>query len=241
MRYAIISDIHANLEALVATLEAVEKAGVDKVVCLGDIVGYGADPNECIEMVRRYCDVAILGNHDAAACGLDDAEGFNPIAREAIMWTREALSEANVEFLRALPRRGEMGEDFVYVHGALSDPDKYITSTFAACGEFPLMGDVGLCFFGHTHVAVHYVLEGSRVTEGVEGELRLVAGRKYLVNPGSVGQPRDRDPRAAHLVYDSGGRLIERGRVEYDIDRAHDKILQAGLDPRLAVRLYFGL
>ena len=240
MKYAIISDIHANLEALVATFEAVDRAGVDKVVCLGDIVGYGADPNECVDMVRKHCDVAILGNHDAVACGIDDAEGFNPIARQAIMWTREVLSEANAEFLRALPREGEMG-DFIYVHGALSDPDKYITSTYAACEEFSLMGDADLCFFGHTHVALHYVLEGSRIAEGTDGELVLVAGCKYLVNPGSVGQPRDRDPRSAHIVYDSEGRLIERRRVEYDIERAHDKIVQAGLDPRLAVRLFFGL
>jgi len=240
MRHAIISDIHSNLEALVATLEAVDEEGADRVICLGDIVGYGANPNECIEIVRERCDIVILGNHDAAACGEGYPVGFNPIAREAILWTREALSGEGGDFLRSLPAIREV-DGFLVVHGAISDPDKYVLSAFEAVSEFPLMDGLRLCFFGHTHMRMYFKLLDDRLDTYLDMEFRMEGGAKYMVNPGSVGQPRDRDPRSAHLVYDDEKGSIEFKRVRYDIEAASKKILDAGLDSRLAARLAYGI
>ncbi len=241
MRYAIISDIHANLEAFNSVLDEIDAAGADMIVCLGDIVGYGANPNECVEIVMNRNIDSLIGNHDKAACGLTEPTGFNPAAREAALWTRGELTEKNREFLKALPETKEIN-GFVAVHGAISDPDSYILSPYDAAREFGLLGEKSLCFFGHTHVAAAFSLDNGRVSESRADRFELREGRKYLVNPGSVGQPRDRDPRASFLIYDTcdDKGKAERRRVEYPIERAQKKIIKRGLDSFLAERLSHG-
>lgn len=238
MKYAIISDIHANLEAFLSVLTAIDAADTDRIICLGDIVGYGADPNECVEIIRTRGITSLIGNHDAAACGLYEPFDFNPAASEAVLWTREKLTRENREFLTGLPEK-EVIDGFMIVHGAVSDPDKYILSVYDAAPEFALLREERLCFFGHTHVSVSYSLDRGRITESRAEGFQLREGAKYLVNPGSVGQPRDRDPRASFLIYDDRGKAEFR-RVEYFIEGAQKKILKSGLNKFLAERLSFG-
>lgn len=239
MKCAIISDIHANLEALNTTLQEIDKQGADRIICLGDIVGYGANPNECIETIRDRKIYSIMGNHDVVACGKKEPDNFNPIAREAALWTRYVLTKKNREFLCNLPERGEF-EDFLVVHGAISDPDLYIFSTYDAIPEFNLMKKQSVCFFGHTHVRSYYVLQDDVITSLFDYEIKIKPEAKYLVNPGSVGQPRDRDPRASFLTYDTEDGMVEFTRLEYDLSLAQKKIKEAGLDSRLADRLSMG-
>ena len=238
MRYAIISDIHANLEAFLAVLSEIDKCGTDGILCLGDIVGYGASPNECVEIMRERQIFTLSGNHDKAACGLTEPVDFNSTARRAVLWTREKLTPESREFLRGLPEEAEY-DDFMIVHGAPSDPDRYILSEYDAEEEFPLLGDLILCFFGHTHVRVLYSLSGEMVQVSEDERVKLLDGTRYLVNPGSVGQPRDGDPRAAFLIYDQNGE-VEFRRVEYPIEIAQRKIIESGLDRILAERLSLG-
>jgi len=224
VKYAVISDIHANLEALLSVLSDIDALRPGFVVCLGDIVGYGADPNACVDIIRERNIPSVMGNHDAAAAGVTEPCNFNPAAREAALWTRNELTEENADFLAALPDSIET-EHFLAVHGAISDPDKYILDYGDAEPEFYLMGRHRLCFFGHTHVpARHKSLSGPE---------------RFLVNPGSVGQPRDGNPRAAFLIYDTDTG-IEFRRAEYDIASAQEKIIESGLDKRLAERLSRG-
>ena len=224
MKYAVISDIHANLEAFLAVLAEIDSLRPDAVVSLGDIVGYGADPNACVDIIREREIPSVIGNHDAAASGVTEPWNFNEAAREAVLWTRDELTSENRDFLAALSERIET-EDFMAVHGAISDPDKYIFSYRDAVPEFELMDDYGLCFFGHTHVPADH-----KSPAGPE---------RRLVNPGSVGQPRDRNPRAAFLVYDTESG-VEFRRTEYDISTAQGKIIRKGLDSQLAERLSYG-
>ncbi len=238
MKYAVISDIHANLEAFSSVLAEIESLGIEEIVCLGDIVGYGADPNPCVEIVRERNITSIMGNHDAAACGVYEPLYFNPITREAVLWTREELTDENSEFLRSLPDKKTI-DSFLIVHGAISDPDKYIMSAYDAEPEFTLLDRQDICFFGHTHAAVCYAFENGRVREITGYELEFSDGFKYLINPGSVGQPRDRDPRASFLVYDNEGRA-EYQRIGYDIESAQEKIINKGLNRMLAERLSHG-
>ena len=240
MKYAIISDIHSNLEALNTVLEEIDRIGPDKIICLGDIVGYGANPNECVEVIRERKIESIIGNHDTVACGKKEPLNFNPMARDAALWTRSMLTHENREFIHNLPDTREFG-DFLIVHGAISDPDLYILSDYDALPEFSLMGKHNLCFFGHTHVRVYYVLLDDDVSYFFDYEFTVDPKAKYLINPGSVGQPRDRDPRASFLIYDSGGGSVRFIRLEYDINLAQEKIIEAGLSRRLADRLSFGM
>lgn len=220
-------------------LDEARREGVERIICLGDIVGYGADPNECVRLVRECCEACLIGNHDSVACGLEEPEFFNPMARDAALWTRAVLTEDSKEYLRSLPRKLHI-EDFLIVHGAISHPDKYITSAVDAAKEFSLMQSEDLCFFGHTHVMGCYRLSDGRLEFTKEREIRIEQGAKYLVNPGSVGQPRDRDPRASFLVFESEGGRINFFRIGYEIEKAQRKIVEAGLDPRLAFRLSHG-
>jgi len=239
MKYAIISDIHANLEALDATLKQIDKLSVDKIICLGDIVGYGANPNECVERIRQRKIDSIIGNHDAVACGKTEPDNFNPVAKDAAIWTRSSLTEENKKFFSELPE-SRLVDDFLIVHGAISDPDHYIFTAYDALIEFNLMKKQSVCFFGHTHVRTYYMFQNDSSTSHYDYEFKIDAKAKYLINPGSVGQPRDRDPRASFLVYDMEKRTVEFTRVEYDISSAQKKIVEAGLDRRLAERLSFG-
>jgi diadenosine tetraphosphatase ApaH/serine/threonine PP2A family protein phosphatase len=244
MRTAVISDIHANLEALTAVRERIKEQNADEIVCAGDLVGYNANPNECLDMLRREKARCVLGNHDAVAAGLEEPEGFNSLARAAVLWTREQLTEQNKQFLLSLPREQRV-RDFILFHGSIHDTDRYILYRNDAVDNFQLLGELpgspALGFFGHTHertalIEQHGIISTSLVID----ELELLPDRRYLISPGSVGQPRDGDPRAAFLIYDDRDRKVAFHRVEYDIRTCQDKIIHAGLPPRLAERLEWG-
>ncbi len=236
---AIISDIHANLEALEKVLNDIRNRGVEAVFGLGDIVGYGADPNDCTAIIREMAIACIMGNHDAVASGRSTPDNFNPIAKQAVLWTRDTLSPEHKDYLSGLPQI-ERSHGFLRVHGAISHPDRYIKWTASAAEEFTLLTEHNLCFFGHTHVSVNYVYEHNRVTENHDARIGLNTDSKYLINPGSVGQPRDRDPRASYSLYDTSNATVENIRLEYDIEKAQNKIIRAGLPEELATRLSYG-
>jgi predicted phosphodiesterase len=249
LRLLILSDIHANLEALEACLDAAPE--YDQVYNLGDIVGYGANPNEVTERSRELGNVFVRGNHDKACCGLSDLADFNPVAGTAALWTREKLTEDHLLFLRALPH-GPISpmENVQLVHGSPRDEDEYI---LMASDAYVLLSraTVPLTFFGHTHVQRCFVVDDTGqgrsfapVYKSARGKqtvkLEIKRNTKYMVNPGSVGQPRDNDPRAAFLLYDVEAGVITFHRVPYNIERAQEKIFAAGLPERLAIRLEEG-
>jgi predicted phosphodiesterase len=244
MRTAVISDIHANLEALTAALNRIRTLQVDKTVCLGDIVGYNANPNECIDIMRSEKIMCVLGNHDAAASGLEEPDLFNPLARTAVLWTREQLTDENRQHLIDLQRERSV-RDFYLFHGSIHDTNRYILYREDVVDNFRELAHLhqspNLGFFGHTHVVTVLSEQYGIIATSLSHEnLFLQPGKRYLINPGSVGQPRDGDPRAAFLVYDDHDRLITFFRVEYDMRRCQDKIINAGLPPQLAERLSLG-
>jgi diadenosine tetraphosphatase ApaH/serine/threonine PP2A family protein phosphatase len=237
---AVVSDIHGNLEALEAVLDDARRENVDTMICLGDVVGYGADPNGCMELVSAEMKATVLGNHDAAARDLREADNFNDVAREAIRWTQEQLSDENLARLHALPLEFVEGRAR-YVHASPDDPPAwhYILTEQEAWNAFEACPEP-LCFVGHSHVPLRVLLHRGRleVLDGPVLELRPDA--RALVNVGSVGQPRDGDWRAAYSLFDPRtGRVFLR-RVEYDIESATSKILKAGLPEILARRLAQG-
>lgn len=243
MRYAVISDIHANLEALRAVRGRIAELGADRVLCLGDIVGYNANPNECVDIVRSEAMTCVLGNHDAVAAGLAEPDSFNPLARNAVVWTRERITEANRRFLAALPRELAVQELFL-CHGSIHDTDRYLLFAGDVAENFSLLdglsGGQRICLFGHTHAAAFYRRRGRAIETSSDAAIDVSADERYLVNPGAVGQPRDGDPRAAFLIYDSGEARLTFHRVGYDTAACQDKIIRAGLPPRLAERLSLG-
>ncbi len=242
MRYAVISDVHSNLEALRAFLDKADKTGYDKIVCLGDIVGYNANPNECIELLKEKGALCVMGNHDSRASGLEDEIGFNFHAALAIQWTREALKSENKEFLKNLPRALPVNRKFLAVHGWVNDTDLYILGPRDAATNFRLLKDakVKLCFFGHTHVPVVFMDVEGEAEFVPDNPVKLLKGVSYLINPGSIGQPRDRDPRLSFVIYDTKKSQVTHYRVEYDISATAGKIIAAGLPDRLAERLKLG-
>ena len=243
MRCAVISDIHANLEALRAVLARIIELGADRIVCLGDVVGYNADPNECIDLMRSKGTACVMGNHDAAACGIEEPDVFNTNAQQAVYWTREHLTGENRSYLRALPRAKQINDLFL-CHGTVNDTNHYLLYDSDAQENFTLMeellGRPRLCFFGHTHIKTAYSAAGPVLERELADEMRLSGNKRYLVNPGSVGQPRDGDPQAAFLIYDAREQTVVFHRVEYDIAACQDKIIRAGLPARLAERLSQG-
>lgn len=243
MRYAIISDIHSNLEALEAVLAEISALMVDEILCLGDIVGYNANPNECIDIVRRAGIRCIMGNHDSRASGLEEPDNFTPLAREAVLWTRDRLTEGNKRFLRELPRELTV-EGFFLFHGSIHDTDRYIIDERDAMDNFEMLGSIPgepkTAFFGHTHVRVAVCLQRGKVFLEPDEELRLSAWKSYLINPGSVGQPRDREPSSSFLIYNTMDEKVTFHRVDYDIAATQDKIIEAGLPVELAQRLAIG-
>jgi predicted phosphodiesterase len=246
MRHLVLTDIHANLEALDACLADAELRGYDDVLLLGDVVGYGADPNAVVERVRALQPLAMVrGNHDKVACGLESAEGFNSVARAAARWTTDALSDENRQWVAALPRGPlAVDPDIEICHGSPIDEDEYIFGPSEARVAL-LTTTRSICFFGHTHYpavfqSLNGTMEGTRVAAAVEPEVTLKVGLKYLVNPGSVGQPRDGDPRAAYAIVDAAAGKIEMVRLPYPIQIAQDKIRKAGLPDPLADRLGAG-
>jgi predicted phosphodiesterase len=246
MRYLIFSDIHGNLEAFDVLMRFSAKKKIDHYVCLGDLVGYGASPNEIIRKVRALKPLSVIrGNHDKAVSGQDSIETFNPIAAAAIRWTQKSISKAHAEFLHNLPKGPQsVDKKFTICHGAPFDEDYYIFGEFDADEAFDYL-PTPLCFFGHTHFPFIYSRKGEHVTEeymaGGETERKLEKGVSYLINPGSVGQPRDRNPQAAFAVYDSDRQTIRFHRAPYDIAAAQKKIHRAELPPALADRLAVGI
>jgi predicted phosphodiesterase len=250
LRILIISDIHGNLEALEACLKAAPEH--DRVFNLGDLVGYGANPNEVTERARTLGEVFVRGNHDKACTGLMSLDDFNPVAARAALWTQDSLSEDNMKFLRGLPR-GPVAPaaDLQCVHGSPRDEDEYVLTGREAYSILEKQA-VQLTLFGHTHVQGAYWIDDVKKKEGVIApRYKAGSGRqnfncslartaKYLVNPGSIGQPRDGDPRAAFALYDVESNEISFYRVPYDIESAQKKILAAGLPERLAARLEEG-
>lgn len=237
--YAVISDIHGNLEAFEAVLGDIP-GEVERVFCLGDVIGYGASPNECCDLVRREEIPVITGNHDLAVVDLDtDLNWFNPVAEAAVRWTREQLNEENQNFLRSRPRMMQTSEA-LFVHGSVRDPDEYIIDGTTAAenlavlkSEYP---NIPICFFGHTHVkAVAPSPNGSAVESD---SLDLSTNGPYLVNPGSVGQPRDGDTFSSYVLVE--GTDVTYRFVEYDIEKAQARIRDAGLPDMLADRLAVG-
>jgi diadenosine tetraphosphatase ApaH/serine/threonine PP2A family protein phosphatase len=251
VRLLLLSDIHGNLEALEACLDAAPD--YDRVANLGDVVGYGGSPNQTVELIRAMGPINVRGNHDRCCCGLEDTTNFNPVAADAANWTRSELSDRNLDWLRELPRgpvRDEALAGVQFVHGSPLDEDTYITSGYGA-GEALEFSSCHLTFFGHTHIQCAFArpheVSGALVPERLRtggsaqlSRLKLNPTKKYLVNPGSVGQPRDRDRRAAFALYDSAENEILFYRVPYDIAGAQERILLAGLPKMLALRLEEG-
>ncbi len=240
MRWGIFSDIHANLEALQAVLTAFSKEHIDKYFCLGDIVGYGADPSACIVQIKKLNPVTIAGNHDWAAVNLFDTLYFNPHARAAVLWTAAVITEQDKQFLKALGLIYQE-EELTLVHGSLHNPGQfeYILDIPSARETFKLL-KTELCFVGHTHRAEIFIKKGEEYTVSLQAKIKLEAGRSYIINTGSVGQPRDGNPQASFVVYDSQKQELQIKRTPYDIDRAQQKIHQAGLPALLAERLATG-
>ena len=247
MRYLVLSDIHGNLDALDAVLAALPGSRYDQVLVLGDLVGYGPDPNGVVERIRALAPVAaIRGNHDKVAAGLEDGESFNTVARSAVEWTVEALSPDHRAYLAGLPAGPVLVDDVLEIcHGSTFDEDAYVFDEIDALRALE-SARRPVCLFGHTHVALIFdrseeaieIAAGPGDTDGVH--LTFAPGHRYLINPGSVGQPRDGDPRAAAAIVDTSPGTVELCRVSYDVEEAQRKTRLAGLPEMLARRLALG-
>lgn len=244
MRYLIISDIHANWEGLQAVL-ADSEGKYEKICCLGDVVGYGADPNLVTDWVRENCVAVIRGNHDKACSGVEEPDGFNDIARAAVQWTRDELTPENLEYLRELPKGPYEFDGFTMVHGSPMDEDEYVIDVYDAIPQFAF-AITNPVFFGHTHVQGGFALTGMGTVFPRRGPLQggesasFEVVDKELVNPGSAGQPRDAIWEAGYAIYETESRVVTLVRVEYDVLAAQTKIREAGLPSALADRLSFG-
>lgn len=233
MKYAIISDIHSNLEALEKAMSIIEEKNVDEIICLGDVVGYGANPNECVEIVRSRCTTTVLGNHDAAALDPSLAHDFNAIARKAVVWTSQQLTKESTEFLESLPLT-EQKENILFVHSSPAMPEAwdYIIDSEDAVSAIRYF-DEKICFIGHTHVPGIFSPRG-RVKS-------IQIGEQCIVNVGSIGQPRDGNPKLAFGIFDSTAWEYELIRSEYEIQKAAEKIYAAKLPEELGNRLMYGM
>jgi predicted phosphodiesterase len=244
MRCAILADIHANLAAFQAVLDHIkEQGGFDELWCLGDIVGYGPDPHECIELLRQYPCLCVAGNHDRAATGDISTDDFNPEAADAAHWTSQHISVEDKDFLHNLPEKIEK-DDFTLVHGSPREPLwEYVLSLDSVRENFKYF-NTSCCLIGHSHQPLLF-------RQSVKGELSLkrlqdreviqLGAERLIINPGGVGQPRDSDPRAAYALYDSDAKTISLHRVAYDIKSVQQRMIQAGLPLRLVVRLSYGM
>jgi predicted phosphodiesterase len=250
VKRAIISDIHANFEALEAVLAHIQTIGVDQIICLGDIIGYGPDPVACLDSVMKHCDLTILGNHDQAA--IFDPEGFNPIALRAIYWTRlqmeintgDGRADLRWDFIGERPRRHDEGE-FLFVHGSPRDPtNEYVfpENIYETTRIDALMQRVQqYCFQGHTHIPGVFTQDYQFIAPEDNDDLFPLGEKKLMINVGSVGQPRDNDPRACYVVLDEDSRVVQYHRVTYDVETTRQKILDIDdLDDMLGDRLLTG-
>jgi len=245
VRYLILSDIHGNWEALQAVV-ARAQSGYERIVCCGDLVGYGADPDAVTEWVRQNVTSIVRGNHDKACAGLEDLEWFNPVARTSALWTMSVMKSQNIDYLRDLPKGPEQINGFQILHGSPVDEDEYIVTEHDVAQVAPYL-DSSVSFFGHTHLQGAFLCHGEGVKRLRTPEdsdsvtYQLENDQTYFINAGSVGQPRDGDARAAYAVYEPAARLVTLFRAGYDISSAQKKILAAGLPDVLATRLQAGV
>jgi predicted phosphodiesterase len=247
VRYLILSDMHANWDAFEVVLRAARRKRFDAILVLGDLVGYGAAPNQVVEAVRLLGPrlVTVRGNHDKVVAGIDRGINFNQTALAAAQWTARRLTPANLRYVRALPAGPrEVAADLAICHGSPLDEDTYVFSdvdAFEIFSSYP----VPVTFFGHTHIPSIFTLSNRTLTvaalRGDHGRIRLEPGTRYLVNPGSIGQPRDRDARAAFMTYDSARRIVRWYRLPYAVENAQRRIHRAGLPKSLADRLAVGV
>lgn len=239
MKIALFGDIHANLEALETVLADAKAQGCNSFVCLGDVVGYNANPSECLEIIREMGCPVVKGNHDEDAGGDHSLEMMNPIAAEALEWTREHLNAEQREFLARM-RMVRQVEDFTIVHSTLDQPNvwNYVTNKFDAMSNFSYQF-TQVCFHGHTHVPRVFI-RSSKVMDAPADSIAIEDGMKYFINAGSVGQPRDGDWRASYCIYDMDAKMVYFRRLEYDIETTKKKIIEGGLPEALAHRLSEG-
>lgn len=247
MRYLVISDMHGNWDAFAAVLRRVRRKRFDAILVLGDLVGYGAGPNQVVEAVKNLeGDVFVVrGNHDKVVCELEDGSNFNQPALAAARWTTDRLTPANMRFVRQM-REGpmEVSPEVHICHGSPLDEDTYVFSIYDAYEIFSNY-KAPVVFFGHTHIPSLFALQSKgievAVVQGDSFTLKLEEGNRYLLNPGSIGQPRDRDPRASYITYDTETRTVRWQRVDYAIAKAQERILRSGLPKVLADRLSLGI
>jgi len=236
MSIAIVSDIHANLEALQVVLESIRKKQADEIYCLGDIVGYGPNPNECVQLIREKCTRVLVGNHDYAAIGKADISYFNPNAKSAALWTRKKLKSEHMQYLSKL-KFTHQNDEMLMVHASPTNPKHwyYVMSAEDASMEMQAFSQA-LCFIGHSHLPVIYTAERAIKTS----HFRFEPEQKYVVNVGSVGQPRDGNPKACYALYEPTTKELEYVRLAYDVQTTYSKIIKEGLPTFLADRLLKG-
>ena len=242
MRTAILTDVHANIEALAACIAAAERERVDRFVCLGDTVGYGANPNEACDLIRSRCEFAVLGNHDAAVAGRMDYSYYYAAAREVLDWTALHLSPENMQWLQGLPYQRSEGE-VTYGHASPRDPQAFeYVFALEQAEDLLARGEKlpPLTFIGHSHLQRAFQL-GNPVKDVWSERVRVDGARRYLISIGSCGQPRDYDPRACYGIWDDQAKMVEFHRVRYDAEKTARKILEAGLSPHFARRLLHGV
>jgi predicted phosphodiesterase len=246
MKYLILSDMHANWDAFETVLRRARRKRFDAVLVLGDLVGYGAAPNQVVDAVRQMGSrlFTVRGNHDKVVAGIDSGGNFNQTALTAAQWTTGRLTPGNLRYVRELPQGPlEVEEGLAICHGSPLDEDTYVFSDVDAWEIFSRF-DMPVTFFGHTHIPSLFWLDGRmlgvRALRGTSGRIALAPGGRYLINPGSIGQPRDRDPRASYMIYDSKKRVVHRYRIPYPVGAAQSRIRKAGLPNSLADRLAVG-
>ncbi len=242
MRIAIISDVHSNLHALMAVLEEIEKRNPESIFSLGDLVGYNAFPNEVLDIITERSIPSIMGNHDIVCCGLENPIWFNSAARIASLWTRKKLSEEKKRYLCSLPNDQMIREKVFAVHGSPVSRDDYIMDLMDALNSFQHLPDksIQVCLFGHSHIPAVFSDRGASEESAGPGKHNLGTRNRHFLNPGSVGQPRDGDPRASFAVLDTEEPSFEIIRVAYDVQAAAQAVLKAGLPQFLAERLQVG-
>lgn len=241
MQIAIIADLHANLEATLAVFREIDKRKPDRIVCLGDLTGYNANPNEVVDIIREREIPCIMGNHDAAVCGLEDPWFFRAAAKQVIEWQVNEIRDDNRRWLAMCPEQVVFRSTCLGVHGSPSSRDDYIIDWLDAMRQLEYLNgrDVTICFFGHSHRPSFFSEKGN-TTVSNSNIRQFQQANRYFVNPGAVGQPRDRDPRAAYGIFDAEKMTFEFCRIEYDIDACQRKIVAAGLPVELARRLAVG-
>ncbi|NCD32588.1 MAG: metallophosphoesterase [Spartobacteria bacterium] len=239
MKYAILGDIHSNYEALTTVLEDAQSQGVEKYCCVGDVVGYNANPSECLALIRDIGTITVRGNHDHYCSFNMNLKNFHPLAAEVVDWTRQILTEEERDYLRELPLY-KSENIFTIVHSTLDTPSSwgYVFDRLDAESSFAYQ-TTQICFYGHTHVPMCFE-KRVEVTLMRYEKFRVEPGCKYFINVGSVGQPRDGDPRSAYVIYDSDFKTVECRRLAYDIEKTQEKIRRNGLPERLAQRLALG-